>query len=230
MEPVIGGISEPELYAALDKLARRDADIRRALKQVGRPPARQRPQGFGTLLRVIVAQQISVKAAASIWDRLLDRIGDPPQLDRLLALDDTALREAGLSRQKARYGRALAELVADGRLDLSALAKMAEEEAIAALCQVPGLGRWSAEIYLLFALGRADVWPRDDLGLMAGVQRLKRLRERPNRKQMDTIAAPWQPWRGCAAIFLWHYYGATTLEDRAAVAAKPARPNGKRKR
>jgi DNA-3-methyladenine glycosylase II len=230
MEHAIGGISEPELHAALDKLARRDADIRRALKQVGRPPTRQRPQGFATLLRVIVAQQISVKAAASIWDRLLERIGDPPGPERLLALDDTALRKAGLSRQKARYGRALAELVADGRLDLPALAHMAEEEAIEALCQVPGLGRWSAEIYLLFALGRADIWPRDDLGLMGGVQRLKRLPQRPNRAEMDTIAAPWQPWRGCAAIFLWHYYGATTLEDRSAAPAKPAKTNRKRKR
>ena len=112
------------------------------------------------------------------------------------------------------YGRGLAAAVADGRLDLPALAHGAEEAAIAAISALHGFGRWSAEIYLLFALGRTDVFPADDLALQVGMQRLKRLEARPTRALMADLAAPWRPLRGCGAIFLWHYYGAATLDDR----------------
>jgi DNA-3-methyladenine glycosylase II len=112
------------------------------------------------------------------------------------------------------YGRSLAEAVASGVLDLEALAGLPEEEAIAAISAMRGFGRWSAEIYLLFALGRADIFPADDLGLQIGMQRLKRLEARPGRKAMTELAEPWRPWRGCGAIFLWHFYGAATLDER----------------
>lgn len=131
-----------------------------------------------------------------------------------LALDEGAFRTIGFSRRKMEYGRGLAEAVASGALDLDALAHAPEEEAIAALVGLRGFGRWSAEVYLLFALGRADVLPGDDLGLQVGMQRLKGLGARPTRKVMDELAEPWRPWRGCGAIFLWHFYGATTLEER----------------
>jgi DNA-3-methyladenine glycosylase II len=97
-------------------------------------------------------------------------------------------------------------------LDFDALATIPEDEAIAAISALRGFGRWSAEIYLLFALGRADIFPGDDLGLQAGMQKLKRLDARPNRKAMDQLTEPWRPLRGCGAIFLWHYYGAATLD------------------
>jgi DNA-3-methyladenine glycosylase II len=136
--------------------------------------------------------------------------------ERFLELDEAAFRSIGFSRQKVAHGRALAAAVAGGALDLEALAAVPEEDAIAAIAALRGFGRWSAEIYLLFALGRADVFPADDLGLQVGMQRLKRLDARPKRKALDALAEPWRPLRGCGAIFLWHYYGRATLDDPGA--------------
>ena len=112
------------------------------------------------------------------------------------------------------YGRGLAEAVAGRVLDLEALADHAEEAAIAAISALRGFGRWSAEIYLLFALGRTDSFPGDDLAVQIGMQRLKGLPLRPDRRQMDALAEPWRPYRGCGVLFLWHYYGAATLDPR----------------
>jgi DNA-3-methyladenine glycosylase II len=208
------------LAAGVDALARVDSDVAKALDRIGYPPPRQRPAGFATLLQVMNAQQLSTRSAAAIWRRIEAALAPKVTAAGLLALDDAALKAIGFSRQKMRYGRALAEAVADGRLDLEALALCPEEEAIAAISALPGFGRWSAEIYLLFALGRSDVWPADDLGLQVGMQRLKRLEARPNRKLMDALGEPWRPWRGAGALFLWHVYGAATLDD--AIAAPPA--------
>jgi DNA-3-methyladenine glycosylase II len=161
----------------------------------------------------MVAQQLSTKSAAAIWARLEAACAPAVTAQRLLELDETAFKAIGFSRQKTAYGRSLAEAVAVGALDLEALASMPEDDAIAAIAALRGFGRWSAEIYLLFALGRADVFPADDLGLQVDMQKLKRLAARPNRKGMDQLAEPWRPLRGCGAIFLWHYYGAATLDE-----------------
>jgi len=128
----------------------------------------------------------------------------PPR--RFLALDEAALRAIGLSRQKVRYGLALSEDVLAGRIDLEALERMSDEEAVAHLSLARGIGRWTAEVYLMFALGRPDVWPAGDLAVQVATQRLKRLEERPDVARMDAIAAPWRPYRSAAARFLWHYY------------------------
>jgi DNA-3-methyladenine glycosylase II len=206
-------LSEVALAQGIDRLAQVDLDVARALERVGYPAPRQREPGFATLLRIMVAQQLSTKSAAAIWARVEQACAPLVTAERFLKLDEASFRTIGFSRQKMAYGRSLAEAVASGALDLHALPTLPEEEAIGAISALRGFGRWSAEIYLLFALGRADVFPADDLGLQVGMQRLKRLEARPNRKAMDVLAEPWRPLRGCGAIFLWHYYGAATLDD-----------------
>jgi DNA-3-methyladenine glycosylase II len=210
-------LSEHVLRRGIDRLAGIDRDVARALERVGYPAPRQREPGFATLLRIMVAQQLSIRSAAAIWGRLEAACGAAVTAPRFLALDEAAFKAIGFSRQKMAYGRALAEALARGELDLEALASMPEQDALAAVSALRGFGRWSAEIYLLFALGRADIFPADDLGLQIGMQRLKRLEARPNRRAMDQLAEHWRPLRGCGAIFLWHFYGAATLD-----AAKPS--------
>ena len=205
-------LSETVLVEGIDRLARVDPDVARALARVGYPAPRQREPGFATLLRIMVAQQLSTKSAAAIWGRVEAACTPVVSAQRFLELDEAAFKAIGFSRQKIAYGRALAEAVAGGALELEALATVPEEDAIAAISALRGFGRWSAEIYLLFALGRADIFPADDLGLQVGMQRLKRLEARPNRKATDQLAEPWRPLRGCGAIFLWHYYGNATLD------------------
>jgi DNA-3-methyladenine glycosylase II len=206
-------LSHDVVLEGIDRLAQVDADVARALERVGYPAPRDREPGFATLLRIMVAQQLSTKSAAAIWARLEAACGPAVTAARVLALDEAAFRTAGFSRQKMAYGRSLAEAVSGGVLDLDSLATMPEDDAIAAISALRGFGRWSAEIYLLFALGRADIFPGDDLGLQAGMQKLKRLEARPNRKAMDVLAEHWRPLRGCGAVFLWHYYGAATLDE-----------------
>ncbi len=207
-------LSKDILAAGIDRLAQIDADVARALERVGYPAPRQREPGFATLLRIMVAQQLSTKSAAAIWARVEQACLPLVTAESFLKLEEVAFRTIGFSRQKMAYGRSLAEAVASGALNLEALATLPEEEAIAAIAAQRGFGRWSAEIYLLFALGRADILPADDLGLQVGMQLLKRLEARPNRKVMVELAEHWRPLRGCGAIFLWHVYGAATLEDR----------------
>jgi DNA-3-methyladenine glycosylase II len=210
-------LSQTVLNEGIDQLATVDRDVARALELVGYPAPRQREPGFATLLRIMVAQQLSTRSAAAIWSRLEAACAPMVTAERFLALEEAAFKAIGFSRQKMAYGRSLAVAVAGGELDLEALATVPEEDAIARVSALRGFGRWSAEIYLLFALGRPDVFPADDLGLQVGMQRLKRLAARPNRNAMDALAEPWRPLRGCGAIFLWHYYGAATLDQ-----AKPA--------
>lgn len=199
-------IREPGL-AALARLAAIDPEIAGAWRLIGDPPPRRQPKGFPGLLHAIVAQQISAAAARAIWSRL-EALG-PFTAAAYLACKDEELRAAGLSRPKIAYSRALATAIAERRLDLARLHRLGDEEAIAELMKLPGIGRWSAEVYLLFSLGREDAWPADDLALQAAAQRLKRLEQRPNRASLIALAEPWRPWRGAAARFLWHYYAAT---------------------
>ena len=192
------------LRAALEEIGKRDADMARAHEQVGLPSLRRRRPGFETLLRAIVAQQVSVAAAATIWSRVTATV-QPFEPAPFLDAGDAALRAAGLSRQKIAYGRGLAADIVTGRVRLDRIGRMSDEAAIAELVKIKGIGRWSAEVYLLFAHGRADMWPVDDVGLMAGMQRVKRLEARPGRAQMLTLGEAWRPWRGAGALLLWHY-------------------------
>jgi DNA-3-methyladenine glycosylase II len=197
-------LSREGLREALAEIAARDPDMARAHDEVGLPGLRRRKPGFETLLRAIVAQQVSVAAASAIWTRVLATV-DPLEPRHFLKASDARLREAGLSRQKVAYGRGLASDIVSGRVRLDRLGRMSDADAIDELIKIKGIGRWSAEVYLLFAHGRADMWPVDDVGLMAGMQRVKRLEARPGRAEMLELGEPWRPWRGAAALLLWHY-------------------------
>lgn len=205
-------LNGPALAEGIDRLAAIDPDVAEAIGRIGYPIPRLRAPGFETLLRIMVSQQVSTKSAAAIWGRLAEACGSDVTPDVFSALDDNACRTIGLSGRKKDYGRGLAKAVLEGTLDLDHMADLPEEEAIAELCKLRGFGRWSAEIYLLFALSRTDSWPADDLALQIGMQRLKGLEARPDRKTMGVLAEPWRPLRGCGAIFLWHFYGAATLD------------------
>lgn len=199
--------TEPPVAAriGLDLLARLDPDLARIERDAGPLPWRSRPGGFAGLLQAIVGQQISNQAAAAIWRRL-SAVPGALTADGLARLDDAALRVAGLSRPKVLHARALALAFAEGRLSAAALEAMDDASAIAAVCAVRGLGPWTAEIYLLFALGRQDVFPAGDLALAAAAADLKRLETRPAPAALRALAEPWRPYRALAARLLWHHW------------------------
>ena len=198
------GIAAESLRRSLDALAQREPRIAAALAAAGYPEPRISEPGYQTLLRAIVGQQVSVKAAASMWAKLTALVGDPPDPEALIAASDETLRSAGLSRQKASYARSLAEEVVSGRLDFARLPQD-DEEAIAELVRVKGIGRWTAEVYLLFAEGRADIWPAGDLAVQIETGRIMGLDEKPTEKRVREIAEAWRPHRGAFAIFTWHH-------------------------
>ena len=204
-------VTTPETIAtALDELAGRDKDIARTLAEFGYPEPRVREPGFGTLLNIIIGQQISVQSAAAIRGRLRD-VAHPLTPGSFLVLDDDVLRGVGFSHRKIEYGRLLAEDIREGRFDLDRLPSLDEKEALDQIVARKGLGRWSGEIYLLFALGRADTWPADDLAVQVALQHLKGLDRRPDRTLMDELAEPWRPYRGAAALQMWHVYRKAAL-------------------
>ena len=193
-----------------EALARREPAFARVIEQHGMPEPRASAPGAHTLLRTIVGQQVSVAAARSMWAKLEAAFGSPPDLNLLLAASDEEMRAAGMSRQKAGYIRSLAELVTSGELDLQNLPED-DEEAIALLTKIKGIGRWSAEIYLLFAEGRADVFPAGDLAVLVELGRLMGLPDKPSEKQLRELAEPWRPYRGAAAVLAWHSYNSSVL-------------------
>jgi len=204
------GLSAAALQAGIDAVAATEPGFARAVERLGYPEPRIRPRGYGTLLRTIVGQQVSVAAAASMWRKLEAHIGPELSLERVLASDFDELRACGLSRQKQGYIRSLCELVLSGELNFDSL-PLDDEAAIAQLTQIKGIGRWSAEIYLLFAEGRGDIWPAGDLAVQAGLHKLLDLPERPSEKQTRELAEKWRPHRGATAIFTWHCYNNPAL-------------------
>ena len=199
------GLSAEAIREGLDHAAQIEPAFTRAIELAGYPEARIQPTGYRTLLRTIVGQQVSVQSAASVWNKLERLLGEamPPEL--LLEAEFDALRGCGLSRQKQGYARSLCELVVSGELNLDDL-PADDEEAIAVLTRIKGIGRWSAEIYLLFAEGRPDIWPAGDLAVQAGLAKLLGLDTRPDEKATRARAESWRPHRGAAAIFTWHVY------------------------
>ena len=198
------------LHESLDELARIEPAFAAVLEKHGRPEPRVSPPGTITLLRTIVGQQVSVAAARSMWAKLEAAFGSPPDLAKLLAASDDEMRAAGMSRQKAGYIRSLAGLVLSGELNLDALPED-NEEAIALLTKIKGIGRWSAEIYLLFAEGRRDVFPAGDLAVQIELGRLMGFEEKPTEKQLREIGERWKPHRGAAAVLAWHSYNSAVL-------------------
>jgi len=203
-----GKITAKTLAVAIAELAAGDKKFAELYERHGAPPLRARPAGFATMLKIICAQQVSTASARAIVGRLQEA-ADPLTPATYLALNEASLKTIGFSRMKATYGRGLAETILAGSLDLGAVASMDDEAAIAELVRVKGIGRWSAEIYLLFALRRPDLWPVGDLAVVKGVQRLKGLAERPRPDAMMAYGEAWRPWRSVAARMLWHCDGNT---------------------
>jgi DNA-3-methyladenine glycosylase II len=210
------GLTAEQLRAGLDALAAVEPAFARGIARVGYPAPRIRARGYATLLRTIVGQQVSVHAADAVWRRLEALVGDPTDPAAVAAARDEDLRAVGFSRQKSAYAKSLAEEVTSGRLDLAAL-PADDEAAVAALVRVKGIGRWSAEVYLLFAEGRPDIWPAGDLAVQIEVGRLLGHAERPSEKLTRQLAEAWRPHRGALAIFTWHHYGAGPDQSGAPV-------------
>ena len=204
------GIPADRLRASIDEIAGREPRIAQALARVGYPEPRISARGHVTLMRTIVGQQVSILAARSIWSKFEATVGDAEDPTKVIAASDENLRAAGLSRQKVSYLRSLAEEIISGRLDLMNLAE-ADEAAIDALVRVRGIGRWSAEIYLLFAEGRADVLPAGDLAVQTELGRILALPEKPSERMVRALAEPLRPYRGALAIFSWHSYNTPVL-------------------
>lgn len=208
------------LRQGLDALAAADPAFGAARARIGDPALRRWEPGFATLLDIIIGQQVSTMAARAIKARLRQLVA-PLTPERLLAAGPEVLRQAGFSRQKMTYAADLAGAITAGRLDLDALAALDDEAAIAALTAIRGIGRWTAEIYLLFALGRPDVWPADDLALADSLRHLRGMADRPKGKLARSAAEGWQPWRGAAAHFCWHLYHHNTGRIAVPVAPVP---------
>jgi DNA-3-methyladenine glycosylase II len=198
-------LDEPTLALAAATLATSDPDLAGILARHGPPPLWAREPGFGTLIAIILEQQVSLRSGAAALERLAAAAGglDPWQIT---ALGEDRARAAGLTRQKARYVVGLAELVVEGELDPAALQGLDDDEVRARLVAVPGIGRWTADIYLLMALGRPDVWPEGDLALATAMRRAKDLEVIPDAAAQQLIAESWHPWRAVAARLLWHAY------------------------
>ena len=203
-------LSAEQLQRALDALAVTEPAFAKGLAAIGYPPPRIRDRGYQTLLRTIVGQQVSVAAANSIWAKLEAKVGAGLVPEAVAAAPDELLREAGLSRQKASYAKSLAGHVANGDIDFAKLPED-DEEAIAQMTAIRGIGRWSAEIYLLFAEGRPDIWPAGDLAVQAGLAKILALPERPTEKATRELAEAWRPHRGAVAILTWHCYNNPAL-------------------
>ena len=201
----IDPLDEARLAEATRILAERDPDLAGVVQRYGPPPMWSRPPGFATLIRIILEQQVSLASALAAFHRLEMRLGEITPRG-FLTLDDVELKAIGFSRQKSRYGRLLAETLAAGQLDLDGLAALEDEQVRARLMDLKGIGRWSADIYLLMALRRADIWPRSDLALVNAVTRLKGLAQPPTPAEFEQIGEAWRPWRSVAARLAWFEY------------------------
>lgn len=175
------------------------------VQRFGPPPLWARRPGFSTLIRIILEQQVSLASARAAYSRLQAAAGRVTPW-RVAALSEKRLRNAGLTRQKAAYCRGVATHIIDGKLDLGRLDRLADEAVRDELLRVPGIGRWTADIYLLMALRRPDVWPEGDLALAKAARRVKRLQASPDADELRRLARRWAPWRAVAARILWHAY------------------------
>jgi DNA-3-methyladenine glycosylase II len=198
-------LDEPTFIQSVRELARRDEDLSRVVQSYGRPPLWVREPGFPTLVYIILEQQVSLASAKAAFDRLNAAVR-PLTPRRFLKLTDDELLRIGFSRQKTLYIRLLAESMARGYFDLRNLHDLHDDAARKMLVAFKGIGAWTADIYLLSALRRPDIWPVGDLALATAVQEVKRLRQRPSPEKLEKMSAPWRPWRAVAARLFWHHY------------------------
>lgn len=210
--PQSNSVSAARVARELERAALADPGLRRLIDALGYPEARTREPGFSTLLRIIVSQQLSTGVAAAIWGRLERLCRGRVTCRKILNRGDDQLRQCGLSPQKVEYARGLARMIVQKTFDLEAASELDVESAIAELIKVRGVGRWSAEIYAMFALGHNDIFPAADLALQVAVQRYASLGGRPDAKETAALAEKWSPHRTSVALLMWKYYGSTTLE------------------
>jgi len=196
-------LTRATLPEATRYLARRDKDLAAIYKRFGVPPLWARRPGFDTLLQIILEQQVSLASARSIGNRLRQNI-QPFTPERIIELGEDYLRTLGLTRQKAHYCVQLAEAFAEGRLEK--IGRLPDEEVYARLVSIKGIGSWSANIYLLMALRRPDIWPDGDIALATAAMEVKEMPARPSFKDLNAMAEDWRPYRSVAARMLWHYY------------------------
>ena len=204
-------LTEITLGRAAKTLARRDGDLAAILERHGPPPLWARPPGFPTLVKIILEQQVSLASAASMFTRLKENIV-PFHPARMIELGEVHLKSLGMTRQKTAYCLELAQSVTDKRLRLSQLSRRGDAQAKAELMEIKGLGAWSADVYLLMALRRPDIWPVNDLALAIAISKLKQLPNRPNPARLNEMAEAWRPFRSVAARMLWQYYLAQRSE------------------
>jgi len=215
-------LNKQALAAACEQLAQVDASLAQVHRTHGTPPLWDRPQGFATLLYIILEQQVSLASARACFDKLTNEIGAvEPQ--NLLRLDDAQLKTIGFSRQKTAYARHLAEAVLEKRIDLDDLPNLPDAEVKIELTKLKGVGDWTSDIYLLMAMLRPDIMPKGDLALHAAWQKLTNSPHRPRSDEFLVIAERWKPFRSAAARLLWHYY---LSELRKPAVQKPARSKG----
>jgi DNA-3-methyladenine glycosylase II len=202
----IAPLTTTSLLRGVDELCTRDGAVAIVVDRFGPPPLWARPGGFSTLVRMVLEQQVSLASGRAAYDRLQTAAGGRVTPHRVAALSEADLRRAGLTRQKASYCHGLALAIVGGDLDLRAVAQLEDDAARTHLQTLPGIGPWTADIYLLMALRRPDVWPDGDLALIKGLQRLRRLRRMPTVERARRLTASWSPWRAVGARVLWHLY------------------------
>jgi len=200
-----GPLTPKTFSQAIQYLCDSDPDLAHIPTTLNPPPFWTRQPGFASLIRIILEQQVSLASARASFDRLLGA-ASPLTPNRFFELDDATLKSCGFSRQKTAYGRSLAKAIVDGHLNLSMLNTMPDKAARSELVKVKGIGPWTANIYLLTALRRPDIWPTEDLALAVAAQKLKRLKARPTPQELEKLGGVWKPWRSVAARLLWHYY------------------------
>ncbi len=198
-------VSVETIATGIEYLANIDADLNRIVAKLGPPPLWAREPGFGTLVHIILEQQVSLASARAAYEKLNTAAGTLKP-SRFLDFSDFDLLGFGFSRQKSSYCRGLARAIEEGRLNLDSFKDLIDEEIRTRLIEIKGIGPWTADIYLLMALGRSDIWPVGDLALVSTMQQVKGLASLPDQDLMDKIAIPWKPWRSVAARILWHYY------------------------
>ncbi|MDG1065914.1 MAG: DNA-3-methyladenine glycosylase 2 family protein [Luminiphilus sp.] len=207
-------LTDAHIKKALNAAADIDARVATALNLIGLPAARKRAHGFDSLAKIVVGQQVSTRAAEAITQRLVESLNGQLEPEMLLSCDDETLRAAGLSRQKISYLRSLAAAVLEGELPLLDLPKMSDDEVLQRITEIRGFGAWSAQMYLMFSLGRTDVWPSGDLAVRVGFGRLLCLVERPTAKETEELALAFTPYRSALALLCWHYYSSVPQAEQ----------------
>ena len=198
-------LTQATLLQGVEELSRKDRGLARLSRRHGPPPMWGRKADFAALLKIILEQQVSLTSAAAVYQRLSVEL---PSItaSEVVNFTESGLRELGFTRQKASYCYGLAEMICNSELDLKAIGRMDDDKAHDALLKVRGIGTWTANIYLLMALRRPDIWPHGDLALAESARRMRKLEIRPDYDRLDKMALRWRPWRSVAARILWHAY------------------------